>query len=280
MNNFRLCAFADEADKALSGQIDALKANKIDQIELRGINGVNVADITAETAKETASILSDNGISVWSIGSPIGKVDISAPRDEETDRFLRILETAKICNAGNIRLFSFFGTDGDQKYLDEVVNRLQIMLDRAKGSGVRLCHENEKGIYGDNAERCAQLHAALPELGGIYDPANFIQCGVDTLEAWNLLKPYVCYAHIKDARLDGHVVPPGTGAGNLPVLLKNFAESGIETLTLEPHLKVFKGLEALEGGKRPDVGGDIPFRTGREAFDYAVASLRALLEKM
>ncbi|MCQ2428021.1 MAG: sugar phosphate isomerase/epimerase [Clostridia bacterium] len=278
MNDFRLCAFADEADKALSGQISALIANNMKLIELRGVDGENVSVITPEKAKEVKSRLDAGGISVWSIGSPIGKVDISSPADEETSRFCRVLDTAVICGAKNIRLFSFFGTEGDRRHLDEVVRRLEIMLSRAKGSGVELCHENEKGIYGDIAPRCAELHEALPELRGIFDPANFIQCGQDTAEAWKLLGKYIKYAHIKDATPDGHVVPPGTGSGQLPYLLSEFSAAGIDVLTLEPHLKVFKGLSELEGGKRPDVGGgSLVFASGREAFDYAADSLRKLI---
>ena len=88
------------------------------------------------------------------------------------------------------------------------------MISAAKGSGVDLCHENEKGIYGDVAERCYKLHTALPEFKGVFDPANFVQCGEDTLVAWELLKPFMKYAHIKDAKADGKVVPPGDGIGH------------------------------------------------------------------
>ena len=278
---FRLCAFADEADKKLTGQIAALQGNGMSLIELRGVDGKNVAALTVDEAKETARRLEDNGISVWSIGSPIGKVEITAPAVEEMDRFKRVLETAVICKAPNIRLFSFFGTEGDEACLDEVCRRLDDMITVARGTGVRLCHENEKGIYGDNADRCLQLYRALPELGGIFDPANFVQCHQDTLGAWAVLRHYISYAHIKDARLDGHVVPPGTGAGCLGTLLREFAGAGIEVLTLEPHLKVFKGLAELEGGKRPDVGGeDLVFTTGREAFDYAANTLKSLISAM
>lgn len=278
---FRLCAFADEADKKLERQIDALRENGMSLIELRGVNGKNVADLTPDEAKETAASLAAGGISVWSVGSPIGKVDIHDPAVQEQDRFCRVLETATILGAKNIRLFSFFGTEGDPAYFDEVCRRLDDMAAAARGTGVRLCHENEKGIYGDNAFRCLSLYRALPEIGGIFDPANFVQCHQDTLAAWALLREYICYAHIKDARLDGHVVPPGTGAGCLGTLLREFRKAGIEVLTLEPHLKVFKGLEALEGGKRPDVGGgDLIFTTGREAFDYAANTLKNLISNL
>ena len=271
---FRLCGFADEADPMVTGQIEALKANGMSLIEIRGIDGTNVAKITPEKAKELRSRLDDAGIRIWSVGSPIGKVDISSPEADETDRFMRILETAVITGAENIRLFSFYGTDGDPKYFDEVVRRLEIMSSRAAGTGIDLCHENEKGIYGDVASRCAEIHKACPGIRAVFDSANFIQCGQDIPEAWNLLKPYVKYCHVKDSLPDGRIVPAGEGISDYARLIPEFAGAGVGVLTLEPHLKVFKGLEALEGGARPAVGEIRTFESGRAAFDFAVRSIR------
>ena len=277
MNKFRFCAFADEASKSLDGQISALLENGMDLLEMRGVDGKNVADLTLDEARAAARKLSDAGIRVWSIGSPIGKVDISEPPQKELDRFMRILETATLTGAENVRLFSFYGcTDADE---DAVLSRLGEFLRRAEGSGVRLCHENEKGIFGDTAARCEKLFAALPSLGGIFDPANYVQCGEDTLAAWDRVGKFTAYAHIKDARTDGKVVPPGEGEGHLPELLRLFGKQGVEVLTLEPHLKVFPGLSALEQGT-PDVGGIRRFATGRDAFDFAAGALRALTEKL
>lgn len=46
----------------------------------------------------------------------------------------------------------------------------------------------------------------------IFDFANFVQVGQDALEAYELLKPYISYVHIKDALFeDGSVVPAGMG---------------------------------------------------------------------
>lgn len=278
MEKFRLCAFADEADKMISGQIEALKGNSMKLIELRGIDGKNVADLTSDEARALKKRLDSEGIAVWSIGSPIGKVDITSPAEDELDRFKRVLETADICGAENIRMFSFYKTDSSSACFDEICRRLDDMISAAKGSGVDLCHENEKGIFGDTAERCYRLHAALPAFKGVFDPANFVQCGEDTLVAWELLKPFMKYAHIKDAKEDGKVVPPGVGIGRLPELLPRFAESGIEVLTLEPHLKSFVGLAALEGGDTQHVGSS--FKDNREAFDYAVNTLKNLITLM
>ena len=278
MEKFRLCAFADEADKMISGQVEALRGNSMNLIELRGIDGKNIADLTSAEARELKKRLDTEGISVWSIGSPIGKVDITSPAADELDRFKRVLDTALICGAENIRMFSFYKTDSSAACFDEICRRLDDMTAAAKGSGVDLCHENEKGIFGDTAERCFKLHSALPALRGVFDPANFVQCGEDTLIAWELLSPFMKHAHIKDAGADGKVVPPGSGIGHLPELLPRFSAGGIDVLTLEPHLKSFVGLAALEGGDTKHVGSS--FKTNREAFDFAVNTLKNLISLM
>ncbi|MBQ3126673.1 MAG: sugar phosphate isomerase/epimerase [Clostridia bacterium] len=276
MANFKFSAFADEAGKMLSEQIDAMRGNGIGYLEMRGVNGTNVADLTPAEARAIRAELDAAEIAVWSLGSPIGKIKLADPFAPELDRFKRLLETADITGAKRIRMFSFYEAEAEGAF-DAVCERIDRYLDAAKGSGVILCHENEKGIYGDTAPRCAELHRALPALRAVFDPANFVQCGQDTAEAWAMLAPYIDYMHIKDARFsDGLVVPPGTGDGQLAYLLGQYAAQGGEVLTLEPHLKVFKGLDALENGERPKVPEGM-FATGREAFDYAVAALRGII---
>ena len=92
----RLAAFADEASSSLSGQIEALKRNGIDYLEIRGVNGKNIADISAAEAHEYAKILADSGIKVWAIGSPIGKVRIDSDLEEHRERLRHICSLAKI----------------------------------------------------------------------------------------------------------------------------------------------------------------------------------------
>ena len=277
MNKYQLCAFADEASPNLSEQIVAMRENQIEYLEMRGVNGINVAKLTAAQAKDAANELSAAGLKVWSLGSPAGKSPITQDFSVEREQFLRLLETASITGAKCIRLFSFYGTDGKPEYRDEVLERLSRFIDLAKGSGVILCHENEKGIYGDNDIRCAEIHRALPELKAVFDPANFVQCEVDTLAAWELLKPYTYYGHIKDADANGRVVPPGTGLGHLREYLPDLLKNSSGVLTMEPHLTKFVGLSALENGDDKAVGG-LSFATPRAAFDYAVKCLREILD--
>ena len=272
----KLAAFADEADKNLDGQIEAMRANGIPYLEIRGVDGENISKITLAKAREVKEKLSANGISVWSIGSPYGKMKITDDFSGHLDSFKHGLELADILDAKHMRIFSFYvPANAAETYADTVTEYLDAFRSAAKGSGVLLCHENEKGIYGDVADRCAKIHSAFPDIKAVFDPANFVQCGQDTKEAWEKLGRYVEYMHIKDSLADGTIVPAGKGMGNLPWLLGRY---GGEVLTLEPHLSVFKGLEALEGGEKTKIDA-FRYPTARAAFDAAVAALRTIMEE-
>ena len=141
MVHYRLCAFADEADPALEGQIRAMRDNGIGLLEMRGVNGKNVSHLTPAEAREVKNILDSADIRVFSLGSPAGKTDIHDSFDKEKEQFLRLLETADIVGAECIRLFSFYGTNGDPAYRDEVLLRLsrfaELEKDTRCGSATR-----------------------------------------------------------------------------------------------------------------------------------------------
>lgn len=276
----KIYAFADEASANIDEQIKAMKENKLDGLEIRNVDGVNISRITKEKAKEVRKKLDDAGLLVWTIGSPIGKIDIE--KDDfalHTEKFRHTLELADILGAENIRLFSFFtSAENRGSYKDKVIERLGTFFEIAKGSGITLCHENEKGIYGDIPERCLEIHKALPEMKAIFDPANYVQCEVDTLKAWEMIKPYVKYLHIKDALADGNAVPAGKGIGNVKFILDDYIRNGGDSVTVEPHLTVFDGLKALEKEGDTSVVGEVyKYSSNTEAFTAAVSALRELI---
>lgn len=241
---FKLAAFADEADSKLENQIAALVKNGIRYLEIRGVDGENVSDISTDKALKIRQKLTASGLAVWSVGSPFGKIGIDEDFAPHLEKFKKNLETAEILGAKHMRIFSFYvPKKGAEKYSEEVMSRLEKFQSAARGSDILLCHENEKGIYGDTAHRCEEIHKNFPEMKAIFDPANFIQCGQETKTAWEILAPYVEYLHIKDALADGTVVPAGEGLGNIPYLLENYRG---EILTVEPHLSVFSGFENLQ----------------------------------
>ncbi len=251
MAKFLFSAFADEASADILEQIAACKANGIDYIELRNVNGKNISNFTVEEAKELKKLLDDNGIKVSSIGSHYGKIEITDDFEPHFEAFKQTVEVAKVLETKYIRMFSFFFTKGQkiEDYKDEVYRRLDAMVDYSNEHGILCCHENEKGIYGDITERCVELAEHYGDrMGCIFDPSNYIQCGCNTLEGFKLLKDKVTYMHIKDciAAIDT-VVPAGEGDGHLEEILRMLDENEqVYFLSVEPHLRVFEGLENLE----------------------------------
>ena len=282
LNKCLISGFADEIDKDLDIQIDVLKQLGQEYIEFRGADGITVGRYTIEQAKETMARLEEAGIKVSSIGSPIGKIKINEDFEPHFEVYKRIVEIAKIMGTKNIRMFSFFipeGEDADQ-YEEEVCARLEKFIEYAKEQDVVLLHENEKDIYGDVAYRCLNLMKKFygDHFKCVFDFANFVQCKQDTLEAYEMLKPYITYIHVKDAIWEtAEVVVPGTGDGNLKQIFTALDEAGYEGfLSLEPHLTVFDGFKDLENGE--EVTKRITNQT--EAFELAHESLIKILDRI
>lgn len=266
----RLCAFADESDSSLLGQIDALKRNGISLLEIRVVDGENIFNVSLEKAQEIYKTLSENDIKVWSIGSPVGKVFMEADFEEYLPKVERLFKIANILHTDKIRIFSFFNAY-DKK--EEVFSRLQRMVDLAKSYGVELYHENEKDIYGDSVERTVEILDNVKGIKCIYDPANFIQYGVTADYSLSALHHRADYFHIKDVIADtGELVPAGEGSGNIDKLV---ADITIDTvLTLEPHLAIFDGYKSIDN---TEMKNKYVFNSNKEAFDCAVNSLKKVL---
>ena len=276
-----LSAFGDEIADPLEEQCQVLAGHGVGLVELRSAWGTNVGDFDAATLERARVVLRDNGIGVSAIGSPLGKVPAGEPPEEEAARLETCLTAAERLGTRLVRVFSYYVLGEYESMRDTVLRRLQAMAEQARRRDLILVLENESWIYGDLPERCLDVLRSVdsPALRFAFDPANFVQCGADPLEAWPLLRPYVVHFHVKDAvpvdrtgldpypapvpqdRLMDSVRPAGEGAGRLPELLRALAGDHYQgILTLEPHL----------AGRFPDADGP-------ERFTVAVKALRKLL---
>ena len=129
MSEFKLCAFADEADPSITGQLSALKEKGIELIELRGVYGRNVTQLSVDEMKELRIRFADNGIRVWSIGSPIGKVSGEDDFQAHLELFRHALELAALAGAEKMRMFSFYVAPGKAEQSEmQVIDRFGQML--------------------------------------------------------------------------------------------------------------------------------------------------------
>lgn len=238
-------AFADEISPDPQAQMDALDANGVKFIELRGAWGVNVMDFTEQQRADLKKQFGDRGFGVSCIGSPIGKAKIDDDYRKHFDDFKRAVEIAEFFQARYIRIFSYYPPEGEDigDYRGEVVSRLAEKVDYIIERDVTLVLENESNLFGAFPERCVYLHAALPsdQLVAAFDPANFVNMNVQDVynTCWLPLRKHVGYFHIKDFKYGEkeHAVPAGEGDGQIPEILKDAAADGYDGfLALEPHL--------------------------------------------
>ncbi len=268
----RLSAFADEASKSLEGQIAALKRNGISYLEVRGVNGTNVADLTVEEAQAYAKQLADAGIRVWSIGSPLGKVKISCDFEVYKEKVAHVCHLAQVFGTDKIRMFSFHEAYESE---ETVYAYLREMVKIAEAYGVRLYHENEKRIFGDTVERVLKIRANVEGLKYIYDPANYLEVGEDSAYSLGTLHGITDYFHIKDViQATGELVPAGCGDGRIGELVARIGDDEEKVLTLEPHLAVFQGYAEIDGS---EMKNKFCFASNDEAFDAAVTALKKVL---
>lgn len=252
MNSFIISGFSDEIDSSVSVQFEHLSSLGISYFEPRGIDGKNISEINDSELAILKEKMASFKIKASSIGSPIGKILVTEPFEPHFELFKRVVQIAEELNCKYIRIFSFFIPEGDapEMHRDEVIRRMKEFVKYAESKGVILLHENEKDIYGDIAKRCFELLTEIdsPNLRSVFDPANFIQCDEETYPyAYNLLKPFIQYIHIKDSDESKNIVPAGMGKGKIKELLSALKESGYNGfLSLEPHLGSFVGINNLE----------------------------------
>jgi sugar phosphate isomerase/epimerase len=239
-----LTGFADEISPELDEQLETLAREEIRCLELRGVWGKNVLNLSDGELSEIKERLDTEGVRVSSIGSPIGKIPVADPFEPHMASFARALHVARYLGAPYVRVFSFYIPEGEEPgmYREEVLDRMGRLADAARIGEVTLLHENEKHIYGDVPDRCLDILRTVdsPHLRAAWDAANFVQCGVRPFtEGYAALRPYVEYVHVKDAvAATGEITPAGEGDGEWRPTLAALRDSGFDGyFSLEPHLQ-------------------------------------------
>ncbi|MFI3253759.1 MAG: TIM barrel protein [Eubacteriales bacterium] len=284
-----ISGFSDEISDNFDEQLAKIKSLSMEYISLRGIDGKNIGDYSLEEFQSKVfPRLKKEGISVSSLSSPIGKIfiDDEAGFTEQVKQLETLCQIANLLECNYIRIFSFFIKKGENydRYQDIVVEKIKIFAEISAKYKVILLHENEKDIFGDIVKRCHTLFKEVdsPYFQGIFDFANFVQCGENTLEAYDLLKSNILYYHIKDASYDlSYNVLCGTGHGKIPELVQKILDSGYEGFfTLEPHLAMFGSLQSLELEDASTVIDTSAELSGEEGFELQYKAFTQILSEL
>ena len=154
MERFIITGFSDEIDEEVREQFTWLNKLGISWFEPRGIDGKNISDLNDEEVLALKAVMEEYGISVSSIGSPIGKIGIRDDFEEHLQKLERIIKTAKMLGTGYIRMFSFYIPKGEayESFTQEVIRRMKAMA--------ALAAENDK-LDGSTPEKFALAHKSL-----------------------------------------------------------------------------------------------------------------------
>lgn len=284
----KISGFIDEIDIGFEKEVEVIKKLGMKYIELRSVNGTNISDLSIEKVNDIKKYLKNKNIKISCIASPIGKINIDEidfenKFEEHFKKFKHTLNIAQILEVKYVRVFSFFLKKSEkEKYQSLVLEKMKKLKEEVSDLEIILLHENEKGIYGDDIESSLKL---IEEIGSekfrlIFDPANFVQVGISPLKAYEKLKKFVEYVHLKDANFSSQEnVLIGTGDGEILELLKELKKEKYEGfLSLEPHLINFSVLQSLE---QEDVNErKVQFKDGEEAFKKSLETLLEMIEKI
>lgn len=252
--SWTLSGFADEISADPNVQVAVLEALGIAHIEVRSAWDVNIVDMTPEQVGTLAALFRTHGIGTSAVASPIGKVDVTVDPESEVQRLRRVIEAAHAFEARYVRIFSFYPAGRTPDAMrDDVLVRMAALAKLAEQEDVILLHENEKAIYGETPQRCLDIIESVgsPALRVAWDPANFVQVGVARpfTDGYAMLRPYLEYLQVKDAKADGgQVVPAGEGDGQLLATLAALHDDGYTGFaSMEPHLAAAHGMGGFSG---------------------------------
>ncbi len=272
MSSVKLFSFGGELKTELSDQIEAIKRNGLNGIELGGTEFGSISDISFVAACLIRKKLNDSGLDVLALASTIGRIGIKDDFEAQLEKLKNTLEVCKILGADKVRVSSFYipGFENPDDYRQLVIDRLGRMNELAGAHNVTLCLENKSGCFGGTAERCHSILSALPEMVGVFNPAEFVKAKEEVMAAWGVLRSRIAYIHVSDILEDGKPVPAGSGIAQIRDLTRKFIEKGGRNFSIDPGLTVRRSNKQLPHEK-------FSYKNSDAAFDAACGGFKAII---
>ncbi len=247
---------ADEAGKPVETQIRAHKELGWKYIELRDTGEKCVTDIPEEEFDRILGLLGDAGLQVSCFASQIGNWSRKITGNFEIDKTELARAIPRMQKAGTrfIRIMSWTQGDASMKeWKSEALRRLRELAKMAEGSGVMLAHENCSGWASEGPAETIEMLDTIdsPALTALYDTANPLSRGQDSMAYVRGVKDRAAYVHVKDWKIEpdgsGHGVYPGEGDSVLRQQLAELFNAGYDGfISIEPHITaiIHQGKEA------------------------------------
>ena len=301
-----LSGFADEAanQKTIDQQFSALAALGMRYFSIRFIdagNGVkNVMALEDDEIKLVQEKMSEYGLSVSSIGSPIGKTKLCDVDDGTTTGYrpfedylkkevVRACELANTFETKLIRGFSFYHPKGSdlETHFSQAVDQVGQIADVCDQHGLTYGLEVEANLVGQTGQLLGRMHKEIARdaLVTIFDGGNLVMQGFSAEEVYDqylAMKPGLGWIHIKDFKDPAgservehvdeesikHFVPADIGQSGHAAIMKDFAG-----FLPELHQRMAKrGVPGVFADMEPHVkgGGQFGGFSGPDGFGVAL----------
>lgn len=265
----RLGVLTDEVSADIIEALDWVEENGLKHVEIRMVNGRNVADLTDVELDQLLAEVEKRGLFISGVASPLFKCALDPTREVASgDRFgqdeisveahftklWRMLQIAKRLKTDKIRIFSFWREKEPEKYEQEVVDHLKKAAEMAAEHDCLLLLENESTCNGGYAVEVSRIVRQVdsPHLKVLWDPGNEVHGGRSAYpEGYQHVRGLIDHVHIKDASIEADGTPTcvPVGEGKVPYLeqLQALHDDGYDGLyTIETHY-VPEGGTAMDG---------------------------------
>ena len=301
-----LSGFADEAanQKTIDQQFSVLAALGMRYFSIRFIDaGGGVKNVMTLDDGEIALIkgkLVEYGLSVSSIGSPIGKTKLCDVEDGTETAFrpfadylkndvVRACDMANILGTKLIRGFSFYHPKGSnlEDHFAQAVDQVGQIADVCDQHGLTYGLEVEATLVGQTGHLLSRIHQEIgrDSLVTIFDGGNLVMQGFsaeEVFEQYQAMKPGLGWLHIKDFKDPAgsdrvthvdeesirHFVPADIGQSGHAAIMKDLAEF----LPVLQQRMVSRGVPGVFADMEPHVkgGGQFGGFSGPDGFGVAL----------
>lgn len=177
----------------------------LDVAKAGGLLSVDANDITEEEVDAYLEAERETGIQVYCYNSDTSMFD---PEDILRKNLAQNMKSAKAVGASLFMIIpyaydrdlDYLRTADEQTVLDQYVKGYSIAVEMAKDYDLKVCFEPtpQDATKFSATKNCKYVLDHVPGLGFVFDTANMMPHGEDTLTSFEIMKPYIIHVHLKD----------------------------------------------------------------------------------
>jgi sugar phosphate isomerase/epimerase len=226
--SIKLAAITDEISQEFEHALDVLCEYGATGVELRGLWGTNIADLTDAQVERAQAAIAARSLEVVCLATPFYKCDMGTPDvtdptgpmhlatprglEQQITLLKRCIDLAHAFDTRLIRVFSFWRKEAPSPQIDDrIVAAFDVPVTLAQDAGVTLALENEHACFVGSGAEAARIASRIdsPHFRICWDPGNAFALGERPYpEGYEAVRPWVAHVHVKDARM---VVTPDRG---------------------------------------------------------------------